>query len=96
MIEAMMCSLPVIARKDDSYLDSVQQGVNGYLVDSDAEIGEKVADLIHREDKLMEFGQSSRRIADGYTGQRHADRMADFYQQILTRFETETSFKETA
>lgn len=94
MIEAMMCSLPVIARKDDSYLDSVQQSVNGYLVDSDAELGEKVGELILREDKLIEFGQASQRIAEGYTGQRHADRMADFYHYILARFGTETSSKE--
>jgi 1,2-diacylglycerol 3-alpha-glucosyltransferase len=83
MIEAMMCSLPVIARKDDSFLGSVQDGVNGYLVESDEGLCEKATELLADEEKLKQFRQASWRIAGEFTGQRHADRMAEFYQRIL-------------
>ncbi len=96
MLEAMMCSLPVIARKDDSYLDFVQPGCNGYLLDSDADLGEKVAEFLGDPDKLRTFGQASRRIADNFTGQGHARRMEEFYQEVLYRFKHETSVQKIA
>ncbi|MCI0733280.1 MAG: glycosyltransferase [Methylococcaceae bacterium] len=91
VLEALMCSLPVIARKDDSYLDSVQPGFNGYLLDSDAGFGEKVLELLDDPETLQRLGEASRRIADQFTGRRHALAMEEFYRDVLDRFETATA-----
>lgn len=96
LLEAMLCSLPIIARKDESVLDSVQPGINGYLLDSDPELGEKVAELLGDEPKLKSFGQASRLIADHFTGQRHARCMEEFYREILYRFKHEASAQKIA
>ncbi len=96
VIEAMICSLPVIARKDACYLESVQHGINGYLAECDIELGEQVAQVLGDEHKRRDFGQASRRIADGFTGRRHAERMEEFYQDILIRCQNEVSAGETA
>ncbi|MGH8552040.1 MAG: glycosyltransferase, partial [Methylococcales bacterium] len=96
MLEAMFCSLPVIARKDESYLDSVQAGRNGYLLDSDVELGEKVQELLADPDKRRSFGRESRRIADRFTGLGHARRMEEFYEEILCRFEHQVSARKMA
>ena len=96
MLEAMMCSLPVVARKDPSYDGSVEHGVNGYLLESDQAFAEKVADLIGDEARLRCFGEASRRIADGFSGQRHAMRMETFYRDVLARFANQSSVQKTA
>lgn len=96
VLEALICSLPVVARKDDSLLDSVDPGVNGYLLDSDEAFSEKVSGLLADPDKLRRFGEASRRIADHFTGQRHALSMEAFYQEILHRFEKHAPAAQTA
>lgn len=96
LLEAMMCGLPVVARRDDSFLDTVNPGVNGYLVDSDAQLAEKVADLIDYEDLRKHFGQSSLRIAKEFSGERHAERMEGFYRDILQEFESQGVPREIA
>ena len=35
LIEAAMCGLPIVARRDVSFVDLVKDGYNGFLVDSD-------------------------------------------------------------
>jgi 1,2-diacylglycerol 3-alpha-glucosyltransferase len=96
VLEAMMCSLPVIARNDASYTESVRHGVNGYLTDSDAELGERVAQLLGDEPKLRDFGQASRRVAGGFTGRRHAECMEAFYQDIFLRSQNEAPAEKAA
>jgi 1,2-diacylglycerol 3-alpha-glucosyltransferase len=95
-LEATLWGLPVVARKDDSYADTVHPGINGYLLDSDADFGEKVTELLDDSDQLKRFGEASRRIADGFSGRRHALCMEEFYQHILDRFANATPAGEAA
>ncbi|MGR9108248.1 MAG: glycosyltransferase [Gammaproteobacteria bacterium] len=91
VLEAMMWSLPVVARKDDCFLDSVNHGINGYLLDSDAGFAQQVAELLDDEDKRRRFGQESLKIAQSFTGQRHTERMEEFYRDVVKAFENESA-----
>ena len=83
MIEAMMCSLPIVARRDAANVGSVSDGKNGYLVDSDKGLTEKTKQLLIDEDLTQRFGQASLNIAKQYGRAEHADKMEAFYQRII-------------
>ena len=42
LIEAAMCGLPIVARRDVSFVGLVRDGYNGFLVDSDRAIAGKL------------------------------------------------------
>ena len=83
LIEASMCGLPIIARKDESYFDLVQNDINGYLVDNEQELTLKLKELISNSQKLREFSKSSLYISQSYTAQTHVNKLENFYQKVL-------------
>ncbi len=83
LIEATMCGLPIIARKDESYLDLVQNDRNGYLVDSDEEITIKLKYLLNNNIKLKEFSKMSLIISQAFTAENHVNKVEEFYKKVL-------------
>lgn len=86
LIEASMCGLPMIVRRDDSYLDLVHDGKNGYVVDSDEEMTVKIHSLIYDDEKLKRFSEYSLRNSSKFTAENHVKRMEKFYQEVLKTF----------
>lgn len=84
MIEAMMCSLPIVARRDESFIASVTDGINGYLAESDGDLTEKILQVVNNEEKLQHMGEESLRVSKKYSGAAHANRMEKFYEHILS------------
>ena len=84
VIEAMMSALPIVARRDDSYMSSVEEGVNGHLADSDRELTANVAKLLDDKCTLQRFGRESLRISKKFTAMTHAQHMAAFYKRVLS------------
>jgi 1,2-diacylglycerol 3-alpha-glucosyltransferase len=86
LIEASMCGMPMIVRRDDSYLDLVHNGKNGYIVDSDEEMTAKIKSLIHDDKKLKEFSDYSLKNSSKFTAENHVARMEKFYQEVLKSY----------
>jgi 1,2-diacylglycerol 3-alpha-glucosyltransferase len=86
LIEASMCGMPMIVRRDDSYLDLVHNGKNGYIVDSDEEMTAKIKSLIHDDKKLKEFSEYSLKNSSKFTAENHVARMEKFYQEVLKSY----------
>lgn len=86
LIEASMCGLPMIVRRDDSYLDLVHDGKNGYVVDSDEEMTSKIRSLIYDDEKLKRFSEYSLQNSSKFTAENHVERMEKFYQEVLKTF----------
>ncbi len=86
MIEASMSKLPLIARRDDSYLDLVQDGINGYLVDTEEELAEKVELLFKDNKKMEEFSKASFYISQTFTAENHVDKVEEFYKKVIELF----------
>jgi len=83
LIEAAMCGLPIIARKDESYLDLVKDDRNGFLVDSDEELTNRVMALLSNDKMLKEFSENSYNISQGFTAENHVNKVEAFYQKVL-------------
>lgn len=86
LIEASMCGLPMIVRRDDSYLDLVHDGKNGYVVDSDEEMTSKIRSLIYDNEKLKRFSEYSLQNSSKFTAENHVARMEKFYQEVLKTY----------
>jgi 1,2-diacylglycerol 3-alpha-glucosyltransferase len=83
MIEALICALPTVARRDDSYLDLVLEGKNGYLCDSDAEMTAKIEELLSDKARMLEFSAFALRHSEQFSAERHVDKMLRLYQTII-------------
>jgi 1,2-diacylglycerol 3-alpha-glucosyltransferase len=83
LIEGAICSLPSIARRDDSYLDLIHDGENGYLVDIDADLTKRVEELITDQPKLKEFAKAALRISETFSAENHVKRMEKLYKKVL-------------
>ncbi len=83
LIEATMCGLPIICRKDESYMDLVTEGVNGYLLDNDYAMTKKISELLYDDVKRKKFSDESYKSSERFTAKNHVNRMEKFYTQVV-------------
>jgi len=83
LIEASICGLPIVARCDSSYVGLIQDGYNGYLVDSDRQIAERLSEILSDETKLLQFSENGLIVADKFNAETHVDKLESLYQQVL-------------
>lgn len=83
LIEAAMCGLPIVTRRDLSFVDLVEDGYNGFLVDSDGEVAGKLAALLHDETARRAFAANARSHAARFTVEAHVDRLEALYRQVI-------------
>jgi 1,2-diacylglycerol 3-alpha-glucosyltransferase len=83
LIEATMCGLSVVVRKDDSYMDLCKNGVNGYLVDSEDELTEKVKYIIGDNALLKKFSKASLEISKLFTAEKHVEKAEKLYKRVI-------------
>jgi 1,2-diacylglycerol 3-alpha-glucosyltransferase len=83
VIEASMCGLPIVARRDESYEDLIEDKYNGYLTDSDRQIVERVSDLLGDEMTLRQFSKNGRIVSEKFTTETHAEHVEFLYHQVM-------------
>ncbi|NPV38997.1 hypothetical protein BREVNS_0496 [Brevinematales bacterium NS] len=83
LIEAAICGVPSIARRDDSYLDLIEEGKNGYMANTDEEMTELVENLLLDEKKLKAFSEEALRISQKFSAENHVARMEKLYKKVL-------------
>ncbi len=83
LIEAIMCGLPIVARRDESYRELVEDGYNGFLVDSDELFGERVAQILCDEEMRDVFSERSVRMSQHCTVEKYAEKLEVLYQAVV-------------
>ncbi len=83
LIEAAICGVPSVARRDDSYLDLIEEGKNGYMADTDEAMTEIVEKLITDDKKLKLFSEEALRISQKFSAENHVNRMEKLYKKVL-------------
>jgi 1,2-diacylglycerol 3-alpha-glucosyltransferase len=83
LIEAAMCGLPIVARRDESYSGLVVDGYNGYLVDTDQEIAARLSDILADETTRLAFSHNGLILSEGYTAESHVGKVESLYQQMI-------------
>ncbi|MBO4533081.1 MAG: glycosyltransferase [Treponema sp.] len=86
ILEAQMNNLPIVTRKDESYADSVFDGVNGFLTDTDSQLLDKMLELVDSKEKREKFGVESGRIAGTFSIDTYMKRTLIMYEQVIKAF----------
>ncbi len=86
ILEALISSLPIVARLDSSYFDTVFPGRNGYLAHTDTEMLDCLLSLIDDPSLRERFAAESRAISERFSIETHAKKTVAFYETVLETF----------
>ena len=89
-----MSGLPIVARKDSSFSDTIFHGKNGYLADSDEEMDGYLLDLASDAEKRRQFGEESRRVSRNFTPDVFGKRTVAFYEKVLEKYPNKLTDEE--
>ncbi len=65
-LEALSLGVPVISTKTDGMIDLIQNGVNGFLYDTNSQAQEMICDLLKNEENLSLLKMQSSKFAEEY------------------------------
>jgi 1,2-diacylglycerol 3-alpha-glucosyltransferase len=82
LIEAALCGLPIVARRDTAYAGLVRDEYNGYQVASDRAIAARAWDLMQDEGKRQRFSENARALSEDFSAERHVSRLEALYRQV--------------
>jgi 1,2-diacylglycerol 3-alpha-glucosyltransferase len=85
LIEASLCGLPIVARRDPAYAGLVRDEYNGYQVTSDRAIAARAWVLLHDEGKRQRFSENARALSEDFSAERHVVRLEALYRQVVER-----------
>jgi UDP-glucose:(heptosyl)LPS alpha-1,3-glucosyltransferase len=83
-LEAAGAGLPIVATKINGTEELIEDGVNGFFVQSNPrDIAGKIALLIEDEQLRAKMGQQARKTAEEYSRQKVARRTLEAYERVL-------------
>lgn len=86
LVEAMACGIAPVARVNVGSREVIADGQNGYLIDSDEELLQKVLELAQDADLRKRIGVNARRsVQDKYSWRVIAGRIAEVYEEVIRR-----------
>jgi len=86
ILEAQLTGLPLVLRKDDSYLDSVYNNENGFLCDTEKEMEQKILELACDSEKRKQFSAKSLEITKKFTIESHVKKTLKVYEEVLKAY----------
>jgi glycosyltransferase involved in cell wall biosynthesis len=87
IVEAMAAGLPVISTDQGAILESVQDGINGFIVgkQNPAELADRAIELIRNAERRQAMGRESRRLyEERFTEERMVANLAAAFRAVLT------------
>ncbi len=94
VLEALMSHLPIVARRDSSFFDTIFPGENGYFADSDEEMDAYLLELAADEEKRKRFGEKSYEISKNFMPSVFGKRTIAFYEKVLEKYPERPSDEE--
>ena len=92
--EAAASSLPILAIKDDSYIDAVVNNLNGYLFTSDQEYIDDVFKLLKDKKMYEKFSNQSKIISESMSSDVFAERVLIVYNSAITNYKNKNIFSK--
>ncbi len=86
VLEALQSGLPVIARRDTSFYDTVFPGENGFFADTDKEMDGYMIELAEDAKKRSQFSKKSVEISKRFSLEMFGKRTVAFYEKVLEKF----------
>ena len=92
VIEAMAASIPVVCIDDESFRNTVINGINGYLFKNKKEYIKYIEELIDDNKKLKELGKNARKSTDQYSSKYYAESALEVYNKMLKEHKVKRTF----
>jgi glycosyltransferase involved in cell wall biosynthesis len=84
-VQYMAVGIPVVARRMGSNAEVIQDGVNGFLVDSKKEWHDRLRLLIENAELRRQMGIEARKtIIENYSIQSQMPRVVDVFERVIT------------
>ena len=83
VVEAMAASLPVVALDDESFRNTVIDGLTGYLFKNKKEYISRMLELINDKEKRIKMGNQGRINSESYSSKYFAERVLKVYELAL-------------
>ena len=94
ILESLITGLPIVARDDLSFYDTIHPGENGYLAKTDEEITEYILKIASDKELKEKFSEKSREISKEYTLELFTERYLAFYNYVLSHKKKEINERE--
>jgi 1,2-diacylglycerol 3-alpha-glucosyltransferase len=86
VIEAMSASIPVICIEDESFVDIVVSGLNGYTFRTKRQCRTVIADLYNDKEKLNNLKKQARITGSLHSSKYYAERILDVYNIAINNY----------
>jgi 1,2-diacylglycerol 3-alpha-glucosyltransferase len=94
ILESLITGLPIVARDDLSFYDTIHPGENGYLAKTDEEITEYILKIASDKELKEKFSEKSHEISKEYTLELFTERYLAFYNYVLSHKKKEINERE--
>ena len=91
LIEAMSTSMPVVCIDDDSFKNTIVDGLNGFLFKNEKEY-KKIDKLIQDKTLLKKIGQQAKMNASEYSSKYYGERVLDVYKKTIKENKSSKTF----
>ncbi len=89
-LEALASGLPVITTMNSGAAEIIRDGVHGFVVKEPEDVGyiaEKIQYFLDNKDMLSSMSEGARRLAEGFTFERHMDKIHKLYERVIAEKE---------
>lgn len=86
ILEAQLCSLPIVARNDESYADCVIPNVNGYLANSDEELYENMVEMANNEQKRKLYAKNALEQTKNFSLEENVKKTVFVYEEVIKAY----------
>lgn len=92
LIEAMSTSMPVVCVDDESFKNTVINGLNGFIFKNKKEYRKAIDDLINDNKLLKRLGEQAKISTSEYSSKYYAERVLDVYKKTIKENKTKKTF----
>lgn len=94
VLEAIISDVPIVVRHEESYLDTVENGVDGYLENTDEEVANRIVKLLKDEKELKALSKNCKKVASKFSISNYTKNTIKVYEKILKTYPNKISEEE--
>ena len=92
LIEAMSTSMPVVCIDDESFKNTVIDGLNGFIFKNKKEYRKAIDDLMNDNKLLKKLGEQAKISTAEYSSKYYAERVLDVYKKTINENQSKKTF----
>ena len=92
LIEAMAANIPVICINDESFRNTVIDGLNGFVFNNKKDYKKKMDSVINDKELLKKLGRQAKISTTQYSSKYYAERVLDVYEKTIEENATKKTF----